>query len=85
MATENRIMTKRLYTKIVGTGSYIPTRTISNDYFKDFVFFDACTKQPLEKSNEEIIQKFKEIQAARESRKDMGRKQGGRKHPAQDN
>ncbi|HAH25894.1 MAG TPA: 3-oxoacyl-ACP synthase [Prolixibacteraceae bacterium] len=54
-------MTKRLYTKIVGTGSYIPTRTISNDYFKDFVFFDACTKQPLEKSNEEIIQKFKEI------------------------
>lgn len=54
-------MTKRLYTKIVGTGSYIPTRTISNDYFKDFIFFDACTKQPLEKSNEEIIQKFKEI------------------------
>ena len=54
-------MTKRLYTKIVGTGSYIPTRTISNDYFKDHVFFDACTKQPLEKSNQEIIQKFKEI------------------------
>ena len=54
-------MTKRLYTKIVGTGSYIPTRTIGNDYFKDHVFFDACTKQPLEKSNQEIIQKFKEI------------------------
>jgi len=33
----------------------------------------------------EQIQKFKEIQAARESRKDMDRKQGGRKHPAQDN
>jgi protein CpxP len=33
----------------------------------------------------EQIQKFKEIQAARESRKDMGRKQGDRKHPAQDN
>jgi 3-oxoacyl-[acyl-carrier-protein] synthase-3 len=54
-------MTKRLYTKIIGTGSYIPTRTISNEYFKDFVFYDAATKQPLEKSNEEIIQKFKEI------------------------
>ncbi|HEY3371029.1 MAG TPA: ketoacyl-ACP synthase III [Prolixibacteraceae bacterium] len=54
-------MTKRLYTKIVGTGSYIPTRTISNEHFKDYVFYDACTKQPLEKSNEEIIQKFKEI------------------------
>ena len=54
-------MTKRLYTKIVGTGSYIPTRIISNDYFTNHVFFDPCTKQPLEKSNEEIIQKFKEI------------------------
>ncbi|HLN72757.1 MAG TPA: ketoacyl-ACP synthase III [Prolixibacteraceae bacterium] len=54
-------MTKRIYTKIVGTGSYIPSRTISNDYFKDFTFYDACTKEPLEKSNEEIIQKFKEI------------------------
>lgn len=61
MATENRIMTKRIYTKIVGTGSYIPTRTISNDYFNDFVFFDAFSKRPLEKSNKEIIQKFKEI------------------------
>lgn len=61
MATENSNMTKRLYTKIVGTGSYIPERIISNDYFKDYVFFDACTKQPLEKSNGEIIQKFKEI------------------------
>jgi len=61
VATENWIMTKRLYTKIVGTGSYIPTRTISNEYFKDHVFFDGCTRQPLEKSNEEIIQKFKEI------------------------
>ena len=61
VATENRIMTKRIYTKIVGTGSYIPTRTIGNDYFRDHVFYDAFTKQPLEKSNEEIIQKFKEI------------------------
>ena len=33
----------------------------------------------------EQIQKFKEIQTARESRKDMNRKQGGRRHPAQDN
>ena len=54
-------MTKRLYTKIVGTGSYIPTRIISNDYFTNHVFFDPSTKQPLEKSNEEIIEKFREI------------------------
>lgn len=54
-------MTKRVYTKIVGTGSYIPTRKIGNDYFRDFTFFDHCSKQPFEKSNEEIIQKFQEI------------------------
>ena len=42
MATENRIMTKRVYTKIVGTGSYIPTRTIGNEYFKDYTFYDHC-------------------------------------------
>lgn len=61
MATENRIMTKRVYTKIVGTGSYIPSRTIGNDYFRNYSFFDSKTKQPLEKTNDEIIQKFKEI------------------------
>lgn len=54
-------MTKRIFTKIVGTGSYIPTRTIGNDYFGDFTFFDPSTKKPFDKSNEEIIQKFKEI------------------------
>lgn len=54
-------MTKRIYTKIVGTGSYIPSRTIKNDYFKNYTFYDPCTKEPLEKTNEEIIQKFKEI------------------------
>jgi 3-oxoacyl-[acyl-carrier-protein] synthase III len=61
MAIKNRIMTKRVYTKIVGTGSYIPTRVIGNDYFRDYTFFDAHTKKPLEKSNDEIIQKFQEI------------------------
>jgi len=61
MATENRIMTKRVYTKIVGTGSYIPTRTIGNEYFKDYTFYDHCSHAPFEKSNDEIIQKFQEI------------------------
>lgn len=61
MATENCIMTKRVYTKIVGTGSYIPSRVINNEYFKEYTFFDPCTKLLLEKSNDEIIQKFKEI------------------------
>ena len=53
-------MTK-VYTKIVGTGSYIPSRTIGNDYFSNYTFFDPSTKQPFQKSNDEIIQKFKEI------------------------
>lgn len=54
-------MTKRVYTKIVGTGSYLPTRAIGNDYFSDYTFFDPSTKQPFDKENFEIIQKFKEI------------------------
>ncbi len=54
-------MSKRIYTKIIGTGSYLPTYKIGNDFFLNYTFFDAATKQPLDKSNEEIIQKFKEI------------------------
>lgn len=54
-------MTKRVYTKIVGTGSYVPTRIIGNDYFLNYTFFDPSTKAPFEKGNEEIIQKFQEI------------------------
>jgi 3-oxoacyl-[acyl-carrier-protein] synthase-3 len=61
VANENGIMTKRVYTKIVGTGSYIPSRAIENDHFKNYTFFDPATKKPLEKSNDEIIQKFREI------------------------
>jgi 3-oxoacyl-[acyl-carrier-protein] synthase-3 len=54
-------MTKQVYTKIVGTGSYLPTRTIVNDYFSNYTFFDPSTKAPFDKDNDEIIQKFKEI------------------------
>lgn len=61
-------MTQRVYTKIVGTGSYLPTRTIGNDYFSNYIFFDPATKMPLEKGNDEIIQKFKEITNIHERR-----------------
>ena len=54
-------MTKRVYTKIVGTGSYLPTRTIGNEYFNNYTFFDPGTKAPFDKDNYEIIQKFREI------------------------
>ena len=61
-------MTKQVYTKIVGTGSYLPTRTIGNDYFNNYTFYDPCTKMPLDKGNDEIIQKFKEITNIHERR-----------------
>ena len=54
-------MTKRIYTKIVGTGSYLPTRVVRNEDFNDFLFFDPSTKAPFDKGNDEIIQKFYEI------------------------
>lgn len=61
-------MTKRVYTKIVGTGSYLPTQAIGNDFFKDYKFFDPGTKAPFDKDNSEIIQKFYEITNINERR-----------------
>ncbi len=54
-------MTKQVYTKIVGTGSYIPSRAIENAYFSSYTFYDPSTNKPFEKSNDEIIQKFNDI------------------------
>ncbi|HET8865953.1 MAG TPA: ketoacyl-ACP synthase III [Gracilimonas sp.] len=52
---------------ITGTGSYIPTRCIKNEAFLKNEFFDE-TGNPLEKANEEIIQKFSEITEIEERR-----------------
>ncbi len=54
-------MAKKIYTKIVGTGSYLPPVVIDNDYFMDYQFYDPVTKKAFDKSNEEIIRKFREI------------------------
>ncbi len=54
-------MTKKVYTKIVGTGSYLPTRIIKNEHFNEFTFFDPSTMKLFDKSNEDIILKFNEI------------------------
>ena len=43
---------------ITGTGSYIPTLNIANEYFLDHDFFGANGKKN-EKANKDIIQKFK--------------------------
>lgn len=51
---------KELYSVIIGSGSYIPTRRITNEDFLQHSFYDAEGKK-LEKTNEEIIRKFSDI------------------------
>lgn len=47
-------------TLIIGSGSYLPENIIDGSHFKDSVFFDD-NYQKIDKSNEEIINKFTEI------------------------
>ncbi len=61
-------MTKKVYTKIIGTGSYIPEQVIKNEHFLSYKFYDQATKKPIDKTNEEIIQKFNEITNIEERR-----------------
>ena len=58
----------KLYTKIIGTGRCIPPKVVKNDYFMDYEFYDPATRQPFEKSNEEIVKKFHEITNIEERR-----------------
>jgi 3-oxoacyl-[acyl-carrier-protein] synthase-3 len=61
-------MTKKLYTKIIGTGSYIPEQLVKNEYFSGYNFYDPSSRKPFEKTNEEIINKFHEITSIEERR-----------------
>lgn len=61
-------MAKKLYTRIIGTGSYLPEQVVKNDFFSNYRFYDPSTKKPIEKKNEEIIQKFHEITNIEERR-----------------
>ncbi len=61
-------MTKKIYTRIIGTGSYLPPQVIKNSHFLNNEFFDLSSKKKLEKSNDEIIQKFQEITNIEERR-----------------
>jgi len=65
---KRNFMTKRIYTRIIGTGSYLPARIIKNDYFNSFSFYDPATRKPFEKTNQEIISKFFEITNIEERR-----------------
>jgi len=53
-------MSKGKYTRIIGTGCYLPPIVVKNDFFLNHEFFEASKKR-VDKSNEEIIQKFYEI------------------------
>lgn len=61
-------MTKEIYTRIIGTGSYLPPKIIKNSHFLNYQFFDPSTKKVFDKNNEEIIQKFKNITNIEERR-----------------
>jgi 3-oxoacyl-[acyl-carrier-protein] synthase-3 len=54
-------MSKGIYTTIIGSGSYIPEVIMKNEDFINYTFYDPKTKKPLDKGNEEVIEKFKEI------------------------
>ena len=60
-------MEKNTGSVILGTGRYIPTRCIRNSDFLDHEFYDLGGKK-LNKSNQEIIEKFLEITAIEERR-----------------
>ena len=47
-------------TIIIGSGSYLPSKIIGREYFKDSVFY-TDEGEKIDKPNEEVIQKFVEI------------------------
>lgn len=61
-------MGKETYTRIIGTGSYLPPQIIKNSHFLNNEFYEPSKKKIEGKTNEEIIQKFKEITNIEERR-----------------
>ncbi|MFO7657367.1 MAG: ketoacyl-ACP synthase III [Bacteroidales bacterium] len=60
-------MTKRIYSIIAGTGSYIPAKIVKNDDFLNNEFFDPQGNK-IDLPASEIIQKFEEITEIKERR-----------------
>jgi 3-oxoacyl-[acyl-carrier-protein] synthase-3 len=60
-------MSKKIYSKIIGTGSYIPARCIKNEAFLSHTFYDEYGVL-IDKSNQEIIEKFEKITTISERR-----------------
>jgi len=60
-------MSKNIYSIIVGTGSYIPTKRVPNEDFLGNEFYDSDGKL-FDKTNDEIIEKFEKITGIKERR-----------------
>ncbi len=60
-------MNKNIYSIITGTGSYIPSRRIKNEDFLSSEFYESDGRK-IDKTNEEIIEKFLEITTIAERR-----------------
>ncbi|CEA15988.1 beta-ketoacyl-acyl-carrier-protein synthase iii [Fermentimonas caenicola] len=58
---------KKIYSVFTGTGSYVPTKQIKNDFFHSNEFYDLTGKK-LDTPNEEITRKFEEITTIAERR-----------------
>ena len=61
-------MRKEIYTRIIGTGSYLPPKIVKNSFFLNSAFFEHSKNKIVDKTNEEIIRKFKEITNIEERR-----------------
>lgn len=60
-------MEKYLNTVIAGSGSYLPPKVIENDYFLTTEFYDVDGTR-IDRSNEDIIEKFRELVGITERR-----------------
>lgn len=60
-------MSNKLYSVITATGSYLPTRVITNEHFVSTAFYDAGGNR-LDKPGQEIADKFEQITEIRERR-----------------
>lgn len=58
-------MTKKIYSKIIGTGSYIPSTVVKNNDFLNHEFYEK-TGEKVDNPNEYIVQKFEEITTIQE-------------------
>ncbi len=58
---------KKIYSKITGTGSYIPTKIVRNEDFLGYTFLES-TGNSIDKDNQEIVDKFEEITTISERR-----------------